>query len=52
MKHNMTLTYGLIYSQRVMLKLIDAGLTRETAYDLVQLLTAKAWMRASSSVHW
>ncbi|GAX02134.1 adenylosuccinate lyase [Secundilactobacillus silagei] len=43
MKHNMTLTYGLIYSQRVMLKLIDAGLTRETAYDLVQPLTAKAW---------
>lgn len=43
MKHNMTMTYGLIYSQRVMLKLIDAGLTRETAYDLVQPLTAKAW---------
>lgn len=43
MKHNMTLTYGLIYSQRVMLKLIKAGLTRETAYDLVQPLTAKAW---------
>lgn len=43
MKHNMTLTYGLIYSQRVMLKLIDAGLTREAAYDLVQPLTAKAW---------
>ncbi|WP_461244293.1 adenylosuccinate lyase [Secundilactobacillus muriivasis] len=43
MKHNMTLTYGLIYSQRVMLKLINAGLTRETAYDLVQPLTAKAW---------
>ncbi|WP_056947223.1 adenylosuccinate lyase [Secundilactobacillus odoratitofui] len=43
MKHNMTLTYGLIYSQRVLLKLIDSGLTRETAYDLVQPLTARAW---------
>ncbi|MBT9672547.1 adenylosuccinate lyase [Secundilactobacillus kimchicus] len=43
MKANMSRTYGLIYSQRVMLKLIDAGLTRETAYDLVQPLTAQAW---------
>lgn len=43
MKQNMGLTYGLIYSQRVLLKLIDSGLTRETAYDLVQPLTAKAW---------
>lgn len=43
MKENMNLTYGLIYSQRVMLKLIDAGLTREAAYDLVQPLTAQAW---------
>lgn len=43
MKENMNLTYGLIYSQRVMLKLIDSGLTREAAYDLVQPLTAKSW---------
>lgn len=43
MKENMNLTYGLIYSQRVMLKLIDSGLTREEAYDLVQPLTAMAW---------
>ncbi|WP_268913366.1 adenylosuccinate lyase [Lentilactobacillus sp. SPB1-3] len=43
MKENMNRTYGLIYSQRVMLKLIDSGLTREAAYDLVQPLTAKAW---------
>lgn len=43
MKKNMNRTYGLIYSQRVMLKLIDSGMTREEAYDLVQPLTAKAW---------
>lgn len=43
MRQNMDLTYGLIYSQRVMLKLINTGLTREQAYDLVQPLTAKAW---------
>ncbi|EOT44285.1 adenylosuccinate lyase [Enterococcus columbae] len=43
MKRNMDATFGLIYSQRVMLKLIDRGLTREQAYDLVQPNTAKAW---------
>ena len=43
MKKNMGLTYGLIYSQRVMLKLIDSGMTREQAYDLVQPLTKKSW---------
>lgn len=36
MKRNMDATYGLIYSQRVLLKLIDHGMTREEAYDLVQ----------------
>ncbi|WEV39877.1 adenylosuccinate lyase [Lactobacillus sp. ESL0681] len=41
---NMDKTYGLIYSQRLLLKLIDeAGLARETAYDMVQQLTAKSW---------
>jgi adenylosuccinate lyase len=43
MKRNMGRTFGLIYSQRVMLKLIDQGLSREEAYDLVQPKTAQAW---------
>ncbi|MEC6748338.1 adenylosuccinate lyase [Marinilactibacillus sp. XAAS-LB27] len=43
MKRNMNATLGLIYSQRVLLKLIDKGLSREAAYDLVQPLTAIAW---------
>lgn len=43
MKKNMDRTYGLIYSQRVLLKLIETGLSREEAYDLVQALTAKSW---------
>ena len=43
MKENMGDTYGLIYSQRVLLKLIDTGMSRESAYDLVQPLTAKSW---------
>lgn len=43
MKDNMGVTFGLIYSQRVMLKLIDHGMSREAAYDLVQPKTAIAW---------
>lgn len=43
MKRNMNATFGLIYSQRVLLKLIDHGMTREQAYDLVQPKTAEAW---------
>lgn len=43
MKDKMETTFGLIYSQRVMLQLIDKGLSREEAYDLVQPKTAQAW---------
>lgn len=43
MKKNMDQTFGLIYSQRVLLKLIDHGLSREAAYDLVQPKTAVSW---------
>ncbi|WHY72755.1 adenylosuccinate lyase [Fictibacillus enclensis] len=43
MKRNMTRTYGLIYSQRVLLKLIDRGMSREAAYDIVQPKAMQAW---------
>lgn len=43
MKRNMERTYGLIYSQRVLLKLIDKGLSREEAYDTVQPRAMQAW---------
>lgn len=43
MLKNMNLTHGLIYSQRVLLKLVESGLSREAAYDLVQPKTAAAW---------
>ncbi|MGX7106948.1 adenylosuccinate lyase [Hutsoniella sourekii] len=43
MLRNMQTTHGLIYSQRLLLKLVDQGLSREEAYDLVQPLTAKSW---------
>lgn len=43
MKRNMERTQGLIYSQRVLLALIDTGMTREEAYDLVQPKAMEAW---------
>ncbi|MBA9028670.1 adenylosuccinate lyase [Peribacillus huizhouensis] len=43
MKRNMDRTLGLIYSQRVLLTLIDKGLVREEAYDTVQPKAMEAW---------
>lgn len=43
MRANMDRTYGLIYSQRLLLKLVDKGMSREGAYDTVQPLTARSW---------
>ncbi|WP_203289418.1 adenylosuccinate lyase [Metabacillus sp. cB07] len=43
MKRNMDRTLGLIYSQRVLLALIDSGMTREQAYDIVQPKAMEAW---------
>lgn len=43
MKRNMERTFGLIYSQRVLLALIDKGLSREEAYDTVQPKAMEAW---------
>ncbi|MED0716132.1 adenylosuccinate lyase [Aeribacillus composti] len=45
MKRNMEKTLGLIYSQRVLLALINKGMTREEAYDLVQPKAMEAWER-------
>lgn len=43
MLEDMNITHGLIYSQRVMLKLVEKGMSREEAYDIVQPKTAKVW---------
>ncbi|MBX6394886.1 MAG: adenylosuccinate lyase [Alicyclobacillaceae bacterium] len=43
MKRNMEKTFGLIYSQRVLLALIDKGASREQAYDAVQARAMQAW---------
>ncbi len=43
MRENMERTFGLYNSQRLLLKLIDTGMSREAAYDLVQPLAMRSW---------
>jgi len=43
MRRNIELTQGVIFSQRVLIALIDKGLTREEAYKMVQDGAMKAW---------
>jgi adenylosuccinate lyase len=43
MRQNLDLTRGLVFSQRVMLALIEKGLGREQAYSMVQGHAMAAW---------
>ena len=43
MKENLDRTRGLVHSQRVLLALTQAGVSREEAYRLVQRNAMKAW---------
>lgn len=43
MKANLESSQGLVFSQKVLLRLVDAGLGRLEAYDLVQRNAMKAW---------
>ena len=43
MMKNLNLTGGLIFSQRILLALVDKGLLREEAYALVQRNALEAW---------
>ncbi len=43
MRRNLDLLGGLVYSQRVLLALTQAGMSREDAYGLVQRNAIKAW---------
>lgn len=47
-RKNIAVTGGLIYSQRVMLALIDKGMSREDAYTLIQKIALKCWEEQSS----
>ena len=43
MRSNLDRTLGLVFSQRVMLSLIDKGMSREMAYEWVQRNALYAW---------
>ena len=43
MKKNIYLTNGIIFSQRILTKLLDKGLSREAAYDKIQKLATKSF---------
>jgi adenylosuccinate lyase len=48
MKHNLELTGGLVYSQRVLLELTEAGVPRDDAYRAVQRNAMAAWTERGS----
>ncbi|MCT4778571.1 MULTISPECIES: adenylosuccinate lyase [Exiguobacterium] len=43
MRRNMDRTFGIIFSQRILLALIEKGWSREAAYDVVQPKAMQAW---------
>ena len=52
MKRNIALTKGLVFSQRVMITLINKGLSRRKAYELVQRNAMKALKGNKSFISW
>jgi adenylosuccinate lyase len=43
MLQNMEITRGLLFSQRVLLALIDKGMSRQSAYKIVQRCAMQTW---------
>ena len=43
MQRNLELTHGLIYSGQVLLALVEAGMARGEAYELVQSAARRVW---------
>jgi adenylosuccinate lyase len=43
MRANLELSHGLFFSQRLLLALIESGLSRDVAYRLVQRHAMRAW---------
>ncbi len=48
MAENLEESRGLVYSQRVLLKLTEAGLPRQAAYEIVQRHAMRAWRERRS----
>ena len=48
MRENLERSYGLVFSQRVLLALIETGMSRQDAYAIVQRNAMKSWKTRSS----
>ena len=48
MRENMERSFGLMYSQRVLLRLTESGLPRQQAYEIVQKNAMRAWSERTS----
>ena len=48
MKSNIEKTYGLVFSQTILLEFVRRGLTREESYALVQRSAMKTWQEKTS----
>ena len=51
MKRNMNLYGGVIFSQRVLLALVEKGMSREDAYRVVQSCAHAAWNKPEGNFH-
>jgi adenylosuccinate lyase len=48
MRENLEASHGLVFSQQLLLALIERGLSREEAYDTVQPIAMQAWRERRS----
>lgn len=51
MKRNMNVYGGVIFSQRVLLSLVEKGMSREDAYKVVQQCAHEAWNKEDGNFH-
>lgn len=51
MKRNMNVYGGVVFSQRVLLTLVEKGISREEAYSIVQSCAHQAWNQSDGNFH-
>ncbi|WP_346293846.1 adenylosuccinate lyase [Sphaerothrix gracilis] len=51
MQRNMNLYGGVVFSQRVLLALVEKGMSREAAYKIVQTCAHEAWNKPGGDFH-
>ena len=51
MQRNMNVYGGVVFSQRVMLTLVEKGMRREVAYEIVQRNAHEAWNKLDGDFH-